>query len=263
MGISGDRRGMQALPPARVRPRRARGAAGRDPPQPRELRPGGASQPAHPHARAQRLGQEHRGRVHPARARALLDAGGGGALPLPLGVPQPQDGARRHRLRRRGQVQGVGGGQLRAPRRRSDRQPPGHRAARSPALPPPHPRAARPRPAPLRGRRRDVGPSRLADERQALPQEPAGLRGAPQLVQGLPRGDAAARAGGALLHLAAVPRRRGHHRPGALGRRRASGRSPPTARSPRCPPRSRPPPSSRPTASWSRPPAACSSSATC
>ena len=79
---------------ARRRARRPGGAPGGDLPLPRELRARGAGQPAHPDARAQRLGQEHHRRLHPPRARALLDARRGRALPLPLGLPEPEDSSR-------------------------------------------------------------------------------------------------------------------------------------------------------------------------
>ena len=127
-----------------------------------ELRAGGPGEPARPAARPERLGQEHGRRLHPARARALLDARRGRALPLPLGLPEPEDGARLHRLRRRRRRsarQRRRRRELRAPRRRPDRRAPRDRGPRPPALPPPDPRArALLVAAPLRRRRGEAEP---------------------------------------------------------------------------------------------------------
>ena len=78
----------------------------------------------------------------------------------------------------------------------------------------------------------------LDPPRAALAQEPAGLRGAPRELRWLVQRGAQARAGGALLHLAALPHRRGHPR-SADERRRgraADHRRPQPRRAPRVAP---------------------------
>ena len=69
------------------------------------------------------------------------------------------------------------------------------------------------------GRHHGVG-ARLDLERQARPQERGGLRRAARELRRRPQARALARAGRALLHLAPLPHRRGHHRPADERRRR-------------------------------------------
>ena len=173
--------------------------------RPLELRAGGAAEPAHPPARAERLGEEHDRRVHAARARALLDARRGRALPLPLGLPEPKTMRGAHRLRRRRERSLRGSRATRTSTTiRSTRA--SHRDPRSPALPASASPSGRSSSSACYARRRasSEAPPRLDHARQALAQEPAGLRGAPLELQRLARRGAPPRAGRALLHLAAA-----------------------------------------------------------
>ena len=115
---------------------------------------------------------------------------------------------------------GKGDDSLRPPARRGDRLEALRRGARSPALP--HPHAEREGPLRLVRARGGTEPPEWM-LRAALAQEPAGVRGAAHELRRLARRGAPARAGRALLHLAPLPRRRGHDRSAAQRRR---GRAP-------------------------------------
>ena len=112
----------------------------RDLPGAEELRARRPAEQADPVARPERLREVD---VHPLprpRARALLDARRRRALSVLVDLPDPEEHARRHRLRRRHRIDRIDR-HVRVPARRHRRRAARRRAPRSPAAPDPARRA--------------------------------------------------------------------------------------------------------------------------
>ncbi len=245
----GDGRPHRRRPRARLA-HRPGARPGGDLPVALELRARGAAEPARPPARAERLGEEHhRGCLMAALEHySTLDEGAlyrfnwvfpsNKTIRGSLGFGQRGDAGQIDTTRATPTSPTTrstrsSSSRSATTRSSSSRSPSAARSSKGCSrtrAPAPGRRRGRPRTV-ERGRRRARAAVRLAPSRAALAQEPAGLRGAARELPRVVHRGAEARAGGALLHLAALPDRRGHDRPADERRRgRAAGHGRPLAR---------------------------------